>query len=127
MGKSRVISTLALMLLLNTNVNVHIVIPIGALLNRDKSQFKHYWTVSNTTERVHYHQSFDFSVRKNDVILVDEADYLIFKNPEAFYRSASQAPTISMTASKPSDMIDSLEDTVLDHLKMQSYAYEPHS
>ena len=47
MGKSRVIATMALMLLLNHCKKVHIVVPIEALMERDKAEYNEYLVKTN--------------------------------------------------------------------------------
>lgn len=45
----------------------------------------------------------------DEIIIIDEADYLMFKNPEGFFAKARSHPMISMTASVPLTGTESLE------------------
>jgi len=44
-----------------------------------------------------------------EIIIIDEADYLMFKDPEGFFAKAKGYPIISMTASVPLSDNKSLE------------------
>ena len=98
MGKSRVIATMALILALS-NFKVHIVVPIEALMERDKKEYNEYWVKSNTSGCVVYHTGLNFEIPDGDIIICDEADYLMFKDPNLFYDVASKSCMIAMTAS----------------------------
>ena len=81
MGKSRVIATMAFMLINHGYSKVHIVIPIVALMNRDKEEFNDYWAKINNGQKVEYHTNFDFDMEDGAIIISDEADHLMFNNP----------------------------------------------
>lgn len=108
MGKSRVIHTMALMLLLQGYKRVHIVLPTQSLMNREMDEFKDFFR-GNESGRVLYHMDFSFEMNDNEIIISDEADYLMFKNPEGFFAKAKSYPMISMTASVPLTDTKSLE------------------
>ena len=59
MGKSRVIATMALMLLEQGYSKVHILLPTVALMNRDKEEFSDYWVKSCNVQKVEYHKNFE--------------------------------------------------------------------
>lgn len=46
---------------------------------------------------------------EGQIMISDEADYLMFKDPEGFFAKASSFPMISMTASVPLMDTNSLE------------------
>ena len=81
MGKSRVIATMAFMLIEWGYSKVHIVLPTVALMNRDKEEFDDYWAKSNNGQKVEYHTNFDFTMEDGAIIISDEADHLMFNNP----------------------------------------------
>jgi len=59
MGKSRVIHTMALMLLLLGHKRVHIVLPTQSLMDREMNEFKDFFR-GNESGRVSYHKDFEF-------------------------------------------------------------------
>ena len=64
---------------------VHMVFDNGHLLNRDRVDFEDYWLLlSYCDDRIEYHTGFDFKVGLNELVIVDEADALMFKDPIKF-------------------------------------------
>ena len=113
MGKSRVIATIALMILMTSSSIVYIVIPTQTLMQRDQTLHSDFWIKTNTVDRVRYHQNLHFDKNSGDIIIVDEADGLMFNDPQAFYEAATKCSMISMTASRPITVKQkSFEDTV---------------
>jgi len=41
---------------------------------------------TGTEERIHYHDDLNFDATKNDIVIIDEADYFIYEDPEAFFK-----------------------------------------
>ena len=78
MGKSRVIATMAFMLIEQGYSKVHIVLPTVALMNRDKEEFNDYWVISDNVQKVEYHTNFGFEIKEGEMIISDEADHLMF-------------------------------------------------
>jgi len=57
----------------------------GHLLNRDRVDFEDYWLLlSYDADRIEYHIGFDFQVGPNELVIVDEADALMFNDPIKF-------------------------------------------
>ena len=50
-------------------------------MNRDKEEFNDYWAKSNNGQKVEYHTNFDFKMEDGEIIISDEADHLMFKDP----------------------------------------------
>ena len=125
MGKSRVIATMALMLLEQGYSKFHILLPTVALMNRDKEEFSDYWVKSCNVQKVEYHTNFEFDMEEGAIIISDEADYLMLKNPQAFFDAAKSYPMISMTASLPLSKSNtkSLEETVMKKMNMEIFSY----
>ena len=62
-GKSRIIATLGLILLSNTECHkVHFVIPIEGLMNHDSLKFKDYWEISGKSDKIEYHCDLEFKL-----------------------------------------------------------------
>lgn len=121
MGKSRVIATMALMCLLSLGFEkVHIVLPAQSLMKLAQAEFNDYWVKSNTVGRVIYHNNFDFEICEGEMIISDEADQLMFLNPNKFFDKASTYPIISVTASMPVTDTKSLEQRVIEEMKLKS-------
>ena len=59
MGKSRVVHTMALMLLLQGYDRVHIVLPTQSLMNRELNEFKDFFR-GDEAGKVDYHTDFSF-------------------------------------------------------------------
>jgi reverse gyrase len=108
MGKSRVVHTMALMLLLQGYERVHIVLPTQSLVDREMNEFNDFFR-GDESGRVSYHMDFEFEMKDDEIIISDEADYLMFKNPVGFFAKARSYPMISMTASVPLTDTKSLE------------------
>ena len=63
---------------------VHYVVPNSALLKRDRNDFEDYFALGKHQKWIHYHERIDFTPKQNSVVLIDEADVLIFKDPKKF-------------------------------------------
>jgi hypothetical protein len=57
---------------------VHIVIPSKGLERREKEDFKDYWIYGGNEGKVRYHTDLSFTAGKDNIVLVDEADKIIF-------------------------------------------------
>jgi hypothetical protein len=82
-----VISCLAAILLMTGRAKkVHIVYPNAALRNRDKADFADYFTtqVPTLTPAVFYHSELNFEAKKDDIVIMDEADFFIFDKMDLF-------------------------------------------
>jgi hypothetical protein len=54
------------------------------LLERDKSSFSGLWGLTSLTNKINYVTELPENIPSNSVIIVDEADLLIFANPKLF-------------------------------------------
>ena len=122
MGKSRVVHTMALMLLLQGYERVHIVLPTQSLMDREMNEFCDFFR-GDESGRVSYHTDFGFEMNVDEIIISDEADYLMFKNPEGFFAKARSYPMISITASVPLTDTKLLEQCVMDEMNMTTFSY----
>ena len=125
-GKSRIIHGVGLMLLnMKAFSRVHIVIPNTALMQRDIKDFADYWCFGGFEGNVLYHEGLNFKHGKNDVLLIDEADLLIFEDPMLLKKALKQSAAICFTATPPQSGQQSLERKIYDHLSLKSYEYWP--
>ena len=110
-GKSRIIPTLGLILLFLGLANrIHIVIPNESLLRRDKNEYQDYWKMSNLSNKVEYHSNAKFKPKSNSVVIVDEADELIFGDPLTFDKLLTHGQIIGLTATVPDVDLNPLEN-----------------
>jgi hypothetical protein len=91
-------------------------------MEREKEEFKDFFR-GDMLKRVLYHKDFEIEIKDGDIIISDEADYLMFNNPEGFFNIAGSYPMISMTASVPLTDTKSLEQDVMDEMKMTTFSY----
>ena len=128
MGKSRVIHALASMFLCNQMAKVvHIVIPSKGLERRDKKDFKDYWFYGRNEKQVRYHTDINFTGGKDHIVLVDEADTVIFGEPLRLKKVMDKCTTVLFTASCPDPQSKSLESKIFDQLGLDVTDYWPSS
>ena len=123
-GKSRIIACIGLMALSSKVVKtVHIVVPNAALKRRDESDFGDYWKFSGLEMCVKYHDKLDFKPTKTDLLIVDEADKLVFEDPLKLRGVQKVCATICFTATLPSSKQMALEQRIIDQLGMRMLTY----
>ena len=128
MGKSRIIAWSVLTLLHHSPIkNVHIVIPIKSLMERDKNAFADYWIISCKENRVHYHSDLNFASTLDDITIIDEADFLLFKDPKAFGEAIKSTRVICMTATMATKDPKLLERDVFYHMKFKQMTHRDES
>jgi hypothetical protein len=77
---------------------VHIVIPGESLKNRDLDDFKDFFENNDLSEKVLYHTDIAFSRKLGDLVLIDEADSFIYKDPKTFKTFISTHHTVCFSA-----------------------------
>ena len=50
-------------------------------MNRDSLEFKDYWEISGNSDKIEYHYDLEFKLQTNEIVIVDEADYLMLRKP----------------------------------------------
>ena len=127
-GKTWTASAVGLMLLSTKRcTSLQYVVPNPGLKKRDSAEFRSYWDLGGYTEKVEYHSDIDFIPKKNGVVLIDEADVLIFRDPKKFSAFFKKARVICFTASPPAGGKQSLESDIYSQLGLKSFAYLPAS
>ena len=125
-GKSRCIASAALYALGETACeNVHFVFPTAHLMERDQQTYKVHFDCTDHQDHVHYHVDFAFETEKGDLIIVDEADYFIYDDPEAFYQFQLNKRVIGFTATASRKDIKGLERSVFECMKFHEATYWP--
>ena len=126
MGKSRIIHGAANMLLCSKMAKVvHIVIPSKGLLRRDQQEFADYWVYGGNQASIRYHSDISFQVGQGHIVLIDEADKLIFSDPCKLKKLLDKCPTICFTASCPDAQEESLERRIFTKLRLDISEYWP--
>jgi len=119
-GKSRVAATSALVNLLihSKDQSVHFVFPSEYLLKRDKTIFQDLWKLNQLEERVSYHVGIPFHKNPGDLLIYDESDDLLFRNPGEFNTFTDSNPCICLTAT-PGGSDGDLEEKVVQYLGLK--------
>ena len=84
------------------------------LLKRDQSEFEYYWMLlSFGDDKIEYHVGHDFTVEAGELVVVDEADALMFKDPTAFQKFTSSCACICFTATPDNQQANGIEAKVV--------------
>ena len=68
-----------------------------------------------------YHNTLDFTPCTDSVILVDESDAIIYKQPDVFAKKMAEVCTICMSGTQSSS--SDLEKEIIEHLKLKEFKY----
>ena len=97
---------------------VRLVFESKHLMERDKSDFEAYWLLLNYDEgRVQYHLGCDFKPAEGELVIIDEIDAIMFKNPVNFNEVMSSCLVLGFTATPDNFKADGAENRVLSLLK----------
>ena len=125
-GKTWTASAVGLMLLSTKRCTfLQYVVPNPGLKERDRTEFRSYWDLGGYSEKVEYHSDIDFVPKKNTVVLIDEADVLIYRDPKKFAAFVKKARVICFTASPPVGGNQKLESDIYSQVGLRSFAYMP--
>lgn len=125
-GKSRVLASIALILLLSgSTTKVYMVFDSEYLMKRDQKEFRDLWVSTGLEQSVEYHVGLDFACKSGDVILIDEADELILSDPSKFYAKTKQNKCICLTATPDNDDKQGVEREVLKLLGFSMFDGQP--
>jgi len=98
-GKSRVIAAAALAWAkVNKNGLVHIVVPNELLCQRDTATFSDLWRLGDIEGRVKYRKDLPMEAAPSDLVILDEADHLIFNHTDLVKKVAAKHRVIAFTA-----------------------------
>ena len=78
-------------------------------MNRDSLEFKDYWEISGNSDKIEYHYDLEFKLQMDEIVIVDEADYLMLRKPFQFKGALSKVPTICFTSTLPDKNSGTLE------------------
>ena len=126
MGKSRVAAALAFHMLTTTKREVYLVFSDEGLLNRDQEQCKDLWkytgiTNKNDMKRLHHVVGIDdLPTTKKCVIIIDESDDIIMRNPVLFAKKTmGKSKSIVCLTATPDDGVE--EGSERNLLNMMGY------
>ena len=100
MGKSFIVACIALMACISRKYSfVTIVVPNNYLLQRDQERFAPLFR--NNSKQIFYTNQIDFEVRHNHLILIDEADDLLYKQSAQFFSIGASKKRCKNIVNKP--------------------------
>ena len=125
MGKSRIaaaaVAVFLTVLYPKDTKKIHVIFPNPYLCNRDRDVFQGLWTIFNSSDRVVYHSGhcgLAFDCDKDDWFIYDEADHMIFRDPDNFHRFTGGHPCFCLTATPGGSSEQAQEQKVLESLKL---------
>ena len=118
MGKSFIVACIALMACISSKYScITIVVPNNYLLHRDQERFaplfrNHSQQISytdqidfevqnNHSNQISYTNAIDFEVQLNHLIIIDEADDLLYKQSAAFFKIGASKQRCKNVVNKP--------------------------
>lgn len=118
------IPTAALIVLFhNMFSKVHMVYLNQHLCERDKVDSLQMLTLFSFEDKVEYHIGYDFELKANELIIVDEADVFIFENPVKFRQFVSKNACLCYTATPETSQTKGLEARVFTPMNIKKYYY----
>ena len=97
---------------------VHLVFESKHLMERDKSDFEAYWLLLSYDEcQVQYHLGCDFKPTEGELVIIDEIDAIMFKDPVKFNEVMNGCLVLGFTATPDNFKVDGAENRVLGLLK----------
>lgn len=124
-GKSRITASAAALALMSGAVTkVHLVFESKHLLERDRRDFGAYWLLLGYGEsQVEYHLGCNFKPGSGDLVIIDEADAIMFNDPVKFSEAIDGCLVLGFTATPDNFNAAGAENRVLNLLKFQKYHY----
>ena len=123
-GKSRIIAGIALIMLKYNKQykRVHIVVPNKSLLQRDMVDYADYYR-DIAQDKIVYHEQLDFEPHKDDFVLIDETDTLIYRKPDKFLKLCNKVPMICFSATSKPQSDEQLESLVRKEMPLTDFQY----
>lgn len=92
------------------------------LLERDQADFVSYSALIEKNQ-VEYHSDIDFAVHDGELVIVDEADSLMYSNPEKFRDFVAKCACICFTATPDDQVKGGVDVKVLNAMTFAKYNY----
>jgi hypothetical protein len=102
---------------------VYIVHENKHLMRRDQEDFKVFWELLDATEAVSYQAGLDFVPKSNSLIIFDEADAFIFRDPVKFEALISGCFCICFTATPDNCDPNGVQRGVVEALHFSVFSY----
>jgi hypothetical protein len=87
-------------------------------MERDRAAFQQYWLLSKNERRMHHVVGLEHEFSKSSLLLMEEADQLIFDNPQKACLLFQEHPCACFTAT-PHDGEGGLEHKILSQLNIK--------
>ena len=117
-GKQREQWALAVLLLeKNIAKRVILVHTCESIQYRETSDFHDYPEMLTAKGNLEFRRALPDDCKFGDVVVVDELDYFLYKDPVAFKRFAERTSFVGFTASTPDAVLSKLEDQVTRSLR----------
>ncbi len=97
------------------------------LRRRDQEEFSGFWNLVGKSNKVHYEKDLKFKSGTKSLILMDEADHLLWTDPETFFSGFNGRLGICFTASTSFRSEDQIDRQVLAKAGFKMLQYWPES
>lgn len=100
-----------------STTQVHLVYNNEHLLNRDKKTFEELIVLASLSDdSLQFQLGLDFVRGKDDIVIIDEADSMIFADPEHFKAFTHNTRCICLTATPDDQDGQGMEKAIIDAL-----------
>lgn len=111
-------SAAALALMSGAVAKVHIVFTSKHLMDRDVQAFENYWLLLGYDEsQVEYHLGCDFVPAEGELVIIDEIDVPMFKDPIKFNQTIGNCLVLGFTATPDNFDSTGAENQIINLLK----------
>jgi hypothetical protein len=127
-GKSRITHSIALFLLLTGAAShIYMVFSSKRLMLRDLQEYTYFWDLAGLTDKVSYEVGLAFERSDSSMLVIDESDNLLFKDPLAFKTMMATSRCICLTATADDNNRKGAEKTAIKGtgLVRFDYGYPP--
>jgi hypothetical protein len=98
-GKSRITHSIALFLLLTGAApHIYMVFSSKRLMDRDLEEYTYFWKLAGLTDKVSYRVGLLFDRSDSSMLIIDESDNLLFRDPLQFKAMMATSRCICLTA-----------------------------
>lgn len=93
----------------NPNGNVYVVIPNDLLLERDLAIFEGLWELGRVSHRIIHTATLPMEAGAEDLLLVDEADQILFNEADSLLKLPDKLKILAFTATVSASDFESVE------------------
>lgn len=103
---------------------VHLVFDSKHLLERDKRDFEAYWILLGYDEtQIEYSLGCEFKALDGDLVIIDEIDAIMFKDPLKFSEAISSCLVLGFTATPDNFYSEGAESRIISLLNFSKCYY----